>query len=63
MTIRTVNTDTACATTFARLDDSLTVARTEGNTLLLNLPRNIEDLAEVTGATEKKGFFSRLFGR
>ena len=63
MTIRTVNTDTACATTFARLDDSLTVARTEGNTLLLNLPRNIEDLAEVTGATEKKGVFSRLFGR
>ena len=61
MTIRTVNTDTACATTFARLDDSLTVAHTEDNTLLLNMPRSIEDLAQATDAKKHSGFFRRLF--
>lgn len=62
MSIKTINADAACVTTFARLDDTPMVARTEDNTLLLNLPRSIDDLAEVTGP-RKKGFFSRLFGR
>lgn len=63
MTIRSINTDSACATTFARLDDSPIVAHTDDNTLLLNMPRRLDEIAEVAEATPKKGFFARLFGR
>lgn len=48
MTIHTVNADQACARTFARLDDGITVAHTGEHHLLLNMPRSIDELAEVT---------------
>lgn len=63
MTIRTVNTDAACASTFARLDKSPIVAHTEENTLLLNIPRDIEDLDAVTKPKGVLGFFNRMGDR
>ena len=47
----------ACASTVAKLDPSITVAKTGENTLLLNLPRNIE---EIDKATEDKSLLSRI---
>lgn len=48
MTIRAVNADKACATTLARLDESITVARTNDNdVLLLNMPRSIDEIEEA----------------
>lgn len=60
MTIRTLNTDGACAKTFARLDDSITVARTGENVLLLNMPRKIEDLAAVAQEDQQPSLFDRM---
>lgn len=62
MSINTIHSDAACATAFARLDDSPMVERTGDNTLLLTLPRNIEDLAEYT-ESRRPGFFARFFRR
>lgn len=60
MTVRTINTPSAaCAGTLASLTDDITVARTKGSTLLLNMPR---DIREIDAAAPKKGFFARLFG-
>lgn len=45
MTIRAVNANKACATTLARLDESITIARTDdNNVLLLNMPRSIDEI-------------------
>lgn len=49
MTIHNVTTERACAHTFARLDDSITVARTDDKVLLLNVPRDITELQQATG--------------
>ena len=60
MTVRSLNTDEACAKTFARLYDNITVARTGENVLLLNMPRNIEELAAVAQDDEQPGFLARV---
>ncbi|AWB82828.1 hypothetical protein C3B44_11215 [Corynebacterium yudongzhengii] len=60
MTIRTVNADPACASTLARLDETITVARTEDNLLLLNMPRSIAELAEATKCHRRGGFLDSL---
>lgn len=57
MTVRSINGPAACASTVAKLDPSITVAKTGENTLLLNLPRNIE---EIDKATEDKSLLSRF---
>lgn len=57
MTVRSINGPAACASTVAKLDPSITVAKTGENTLLLNLPRNIE---EIEKATAEKSIFSRI---
>ena len=48
MTVRSINGPAACASTVAKLDPSITVAKTGENTLLLNLPRSIEDIDQAT---------------
>lgn len=58
MTIRTVNTKAACASTLASLSEDITVARTERSTMLLNMPRDIRDIED---AAPKLNFFQRLF--
>ena len=45
------------ASTVAKLDPGITVAKTGENTLLLNLPRNIE---EIDKAMEDKSLLSRI---
>ncbi|AQQ16304.1 hypothetical protein CGLAU_11880 [Corynebacterium glaucum] len=58
MTVRSINASAACANTVAKLDPSITVARTGESTMLLNLPR---DIAEIEKAAEApKGFGTRL---
>ncbi|WIM67582.1 hypothetical protein QP027_10905 [Corynebacterium breve] len=58
MTIRSLNdASPACATTMARLDDSITVAHTNTSTMLLNMPRSIDELEE---ATQSQGFFTKF---
>lgn len=60
MTIRSVNADKACATTLARLDESITVARTTDNdVLLLNMPRSLD---EIEQAIERPRRFSLIDG-
>lgn len=58
MTIRTLdNASPACASTMARLDASITVARTDESTMLLNMPRSIDEWNE---ATQSQGMFSKF---
>ena len=57
MTVRSINGPAACASTVAKLDPSITVAKTGENTLLLNLPRSID---EIEKATAEKSIFSRI---
>lgn len=59
MTIRTLNTKAACASTLASLTEDITVARTERSTMLLNMPTDIRELEE---AAPKRGFLARVFG-
>ena len=61
MTVRSINGPAACASTVAKLDSSITVAKTGENTLLLNLPRSIEEIDKATADTSLKARFSRLF--
>ncbi|SES14719.1 hypothetical protein [Corynebacterium cystitidis] len=58
MTSRSIdNAYPACAATVARLDNSIMVARTDASTMLLNMPRSIDELSQ---ATQDQGFFSKL---
>jgi len=57
MTVRSMNGPAACASTVAKLDPGITVAKTGENTLLLNLPRNIE---EIDKAMEDKSLLSSI---
>lgn len=60
MTVRTISaTNAACAGTLASLSKDITVAHTEGKTLLLNMPRSIED---ISAQAPRRGFFARIFG-
>ena len=61
MTVRSINGPAACASTAAKLDPSITVARTGENTLLLNLPRNIEDIDKATADTSLMSRITRFF--
>ncbi|WP_018296547.1 hypothetical protein [Corynebacterium lubricantis] len=62
MTIRSIdNASPACASTMARLDDSITVAHTQESTMLLNMPRSIDEWNDAT-QSERPGFFSKLKG-
>jgi len=61
MTVRSINGPAACASTVAKLDPSITVARTGENTLLLNLPRNIEDIDKATADTSLMSRITRFF--
>ena len=65
MTVRSINGPAACASTVAKLDPSITVAKTGENTLLLNLPRSIEDIDDKVsgGEAQRRGLVSRLFSR
>ena len=53
MTVRSINGPAACASTVAKLDPSITVAKTGENTLLLNIE-------EIDKATEDKSLLSRI---
>lgn len=60
MTVRTITApNAACAGTMASLSKDITVAHTEGKTLLMNMPRAIED---ISAQATKRGFLARLFG-
>ncbi|WP_175934286.1 hypothetical protein [Corynebacterium sp. Marseille-P4321] len=64
MTVRSINAPAACAATVAKLDPSITVARTGESTMLMNLPRDINQLEQATD-TGLKGFrrkLAKLFG-
>ena len=61
MTVRSINGPAACASTVAKLDPSITVAKTGENTLLLNLPRNIEDIDKATADTSLMSRITRFF--
>ena len=63
MTVRFIHAPAACASTVAQLEPGITIAHTEKSTMLLNLPRNIDELDKVTGEADggkPRGFFSRL---
>lgn len=53
MTVRSINASAACAGTVAKLDPSITVAKTGQSTMLLNLPR---DIREIDAATDTGTF-------
>lgn len=59
MTVRSINSSAACASTVAKLDPSITVAHTGTTTMLLNLPRDIAELDKASKRS-KRGFFDRL---
>lgn len=61
MTVRSMNGPAACASTVAKLDPSITVAKTEENTLLLNLPRKIEEIDKATADTSLFSRITRFF--
>lgn len=65
MTVRSIHAPAACAGTVAQLEPGITIAHTEKSTMLLNLPRSIDELDKATGDTDAhkhRGFFSR-FGK
>ncbi|SDS75991.1 hypothetical protein [Corynebacterium timonense] len=49
MTVRSIKATEPCAHTVARLDGSITVARTDTSTVLYNLPRDIGELDDKVG--------------
>ncbi|WP_342318645.1 hypothetical protein [Corynebacterium mayonis] len=49
MTVRSIKASEPCASTFARLDGAITVARTDNATVLYNLPRDIGDIDSSAG--------------
>lgn len=61
MTVRSINGPAACASTVAKLDPSITVAKTGENTLLLNLPRSIDEIEKATADKSFRSRLSRLF--
>lgn len=63
MTVRSINASAACAGTMAKLDPSITVARTGESTMLLNLPRDIQEIDKATesGLTRLRRRVGKLF--
>lgn len=61
MTVRSINGPAACAATVAKLDPSITVAKSGEDTLLLNLPRSIDEIDQATADTSLKSRILRLF--
>lgn len=61
MTVRSINGPAACAATVAKMDPSITVAKTGKDTLLLNLPRSIEEIEKATADNSLRARLSRLF--
>lgn len=60
VTIRFIdNASPACASTMARLDDSITVAHTHESTMLLNVPRSIDEINDAL-ETRDQGFMAKL---
>lgn len=57
MSVRSIKGADPCAHTVARLDGSITVARTEQSTVLYNLPR---DIGEIDGKVGKPSWRARL---
>lgn len=58
MSVRMIHSPSiACAETVAQLDERITVAKTEQATVLLNLPRDIDAIAEKA---KPKSFMQRL---
>lgn len=59
MSVRSINTQLPCARTVARLDEAaITVARTGDKILLLNIPRNIDELGKAT--RRPRGLLARM---
>lgn len=63
MTIRSIHADGACAGTMAKLDPSITVAKSGDATRLYNLPRSIDELDQATEESGLSGLIGRLFNR
>lgn len=61
MTVRSINGPAACAATVAKLDPSITVAKTGKDTLLLNLPRSIDEIDQATADKSLRARLSRWF--
>ncbi|MEH0147928.1 hypothetical protein V6D40_09705 [Corynebacterium sp. Q4381] len=64
MTVRSIHAPAACASTVAQLEPGITIAHTEKSTMLLNLPRSIDELDKATGradAGKQRGFIARLW--
>lgn len=61
MTVRSINGPAACAATVAKLDSSITVAKTGKDTLLLNLPRSIDEIDQATTDNSLRARLSRWF--
>lgn len=61
MTVRSINASAACASTVAKLDPSITVAKTGESTMLLNLPRDIEEIDKATKTQRFNRWLHGLF--
>lgn len=60
MTIRTVSADQACAESMSRIDDAITIVHTGDRHLLLNMPRDIEELAAATQSRPARSWWGRI---
>lgn len=63
MTVRSIHAPAACASTVAQLEPGITIAHTEKSTMLLNLPRSIDELDKATGSADagkQRGVFARF---
>lgn len=63
MTIRSIHADGACAGTMAKLDRSITVAKSGDATRLYNLPRSIDAIDQATEEQNVRGLLGRIFNR